>query len=265
MLFNNKGEKIEYEQMLKVSPLHDVVFFGELHNNPISHWLQLKLTEDLFRLTNGKVILGAEMFETDDQLIIDEYLSGKINGKNFEEEVKLWKNYSTDYKPLMEFAKSKKIPFIATNVPRRYANLVFRTGLEGLQNLSEAAKIQYLPPLPIPLDMELPTYKKMIEMMGNHGGSSSENMVTSQAIKDATMGYSISKAVKTDHLFIHYNGAYHSDEKEGTVWYLKKYKPHLKVLNISTVEQEKVDVLDPQNWTKADFILVVSEKMTKTY
>lgn len=265
LLFNHKGEKVNYEQVMKKSAENDVVFFGELHNNPISHWLQLKLTTDLFELRNGKLILGAEMFETDDQLVIDEYLSGKINVKNFEEEVKLWDNYNTDYKPLVEFAKTKKILFKATNIPRRYANLVFRTGLESLAELSEQAKAQFLPPLPIPLDVTLPTYKKMISMMGNHGGNTSDNMVKAQAIKDATMGYSISTALKPNHLFIHFNGAYHSDEKEGILWYLNKYKPNLKILTISTVEQDKIDVLDPENFNKADFILVVPEKMTKTY
>jgi hypothetical protein len=265
ILFNDKGEKVDYEDVLKASSKNDVLFFGELHNNPISHWMQLKLTEDLFDLKKGKLFLGAEMFETDDQLVIDEYLTGLINVKNFEEEVKLWKNYSTDYKPLMEFAKSKKIPFKATNVPKRYANIVFRLGLEGLNGLDEMAKKQLLPPLPIPLDMELPTYKKMIAMMGNHGSNTSDNMVKAQAIKDASMGYSISKSILKGHLFIHYNGAYHSDEKEGTVWYLNKYQPNLKIMNISTVEQENIEILDPENFNKADFILVVPGKMTKTY
>jgi uncharacterized iron-regulated protein len=265
ILFNDKGEKVDYEDVLKASSKNDVLFFGELHNNPISHWMQLKLTEDLFDLKKGKLILGAEMFEIDDQLVIDEYLTGLINVKNFEEEVKLWKNYSTDYKPLMEFAKSKKIPFKATNVPKRYANIVFRLGLEGLNGLDEMAKKQLLPPLPIPLDMELPTYKKMIAMMGNHGSNTSDNMVKAQAIKDASMGYSISKSILKGHFFIHYNGAYHSDEKEGTVWYLNKYQPNLKIMNISTVEQENIEILDPENFNKADFILVVPGKMTKTY
>ena len=84
LIFNNKGEKVDYEQVKKKSAENEVVFFGELHNNPISHWLQLKLTSDLFDLKDGKLILGAEMFETDDQLVMDEYLSGKINVKNFE-------------------------------------------------------------------------------------------------------------------------------------------------------------------------------------
>lgn len=80
LIFNHKGEKVDYEQMKKICRIRGD-FFGELHNNPISHWLQLKLTSDIYDLKDGKLILGAEMFETDDQLIIDEYLSGKINVK----------------------------------------------------------------------------------------------------------------------------------------------------------------------------------------
>ncbi|MFN5790248.1 MAG: ChaN family lipoprotein, partial [Bacteroidota bacterium] len=60
LIFNNKGEKVDYEQVKKKSAENEVVFFGELHNNPISHWLQLKLTSDLFDLKDGKLILGAE-------------------------------------------------------------------------------------------------------------------------------------------------------------------------------------------------------------
>ncbi|MDZ7775007.1 MAG: ChaN family lipoprotein [Bacteroidales bacterium] len=73
----------------------DVVFFGELHNNPVAHWLQLEVTRDLYQEKNGNLVLGAEMFEADNQLIIDEYLEGTIRQKDFEKEARLWSNYGT--------------------------------------------------------------------------------------------------------------------------------------------------------------------------
>ena len=66
----------------------------------------------------------------------------------YEAEARLWDNYSTDYAPFVFFAKENKIPFIATNVPRRYANVVKDNGLQYLDSLSNEAK-RYLPPLPI--------------------------------------------------------------------------------------------------------------------
>lgn len=263
-LFDQDGREVSYADVLKKAEKADVLFFGEQHNNPICHWLQLEMTRDLYEAKNGKLLLGAEMFERDNQLLMDEYLRGTLTQKSFEEEARLWKNYVTDYKPLVEFAKAKKIPFIGTNIPRRYANLVFRNGIKSLDSLDVAAK-GFLAPLPITVDMELPSYKNMIAMMGGHGGPNAANLIHSQAVKDATMGYFIAQSLQRGHLMVHYNGSYHSDLKEGTVWYLKKYAPRTEVVTIASVEQEKLDTLLESNQKKGDFILVVPTSMTKTY
>lgn len=264
-VFDNKGKETDYGQLLKQSKKADVVFFGEQHNNPISHWLQIELAQDLEKETGGKLIMGAEMFERDNQAILNEYLAGQISSKNFEDEARLWDNYGTDYKPLVELAKSKKLPFIATNVPRRYANMVYKQGLESLNPLSSEAK-SWIAPLPIEVDMNLPSYQAMIKMMGGHStGAASDNLVKSQAVKDATMGYFIAQNLKKGHVFLHFNGSYHSDLKEGTVWYLRKYAAGKDVVNIATVEQDNIDKLDQENLGKADFIICVPAKMTKTY
>ncbi|WP_373553984.1 ChaN family lipoprotein [Haliscomenobacter sp.] len=264
-VFDSKGKETDYAQLLKQSKKADVVFFGEQHNNPISHWLQIELAEDLEKETSGKLIMGAEMFERDNQAILNEYLSGQISSKNFEEEARIWDNYATDYKPLVELAKSKKLPFIATNVPRRYANMVYKQGLESLNPLTSEAK-SWIAPLPIEVDMNLPSYQAMIKMMGGHGSAAaSDNLVKSQAVKDATMGYFIAQNLKKGHVFLHFNGSYHSDLKEGTVWYLRKYAAGKDVVNIATVEQDNIDKLDQENLGKADFIICVPAKMTKTY
>lgn len=264
-IFDAKGKESSYAQVLKDSKKADAVFFGEQHNNPISHWLQIELAQDLEKQTNGKLILGAEMFERDNQAILNEYLQGQISSKNFEDEARLWDNYSTDYKPLVELAKSKKLPFIATNVPRRYANMVYKQGLESLNPLSAEAKT-WIAPLPIEVDLNLPSYQAMVKMMGGHGGTgASDNLVKSQALKDATMGYFTAQNLKKGYVFLHFNGSYHSDLKEGTVWYLRKYAPGKDIVNIATVEQESIESLDKENLGKADFIICVPSKMTKTY
>lgn len=63
VLYNSKGKKVSYRKMVKVLSQKDVVFFGELHNNPIAHWLQLELSKSL--LDKRKMLMGAEMFERD--------------------------------------------------------------------------------------------------------------------------------------------------------------------------------------------------------
>lgn len=264
LIFDLKGKNADYNDMLKGALAADIVFFGEQHNSPICHWLELELTKDLFAEKKEKLILGAEMFETDNQLILDEYLAGKMKVKNFEDEAKLWPNYKTDYKPLVQFAFDNKLPFIATNVPRRYAALVNRSGFEGLDSLSAEAKA-FLPPLPVAYDPELKGYKGMLEMMGGPDSHTSPNLPKAQAIKDATMAYFILKNYREGSTFIHYNGSYHNENFEGIVWYIKQSRPDLKIMTISSVEQDTVETLSEENLGLADFTICIPSSMSKSY
>jgi uncharacterized iron-regulated protein len=258
-LYTKAGKKTTYDKLLKTSANADVLFFGEQHDNSLVHWLQLELTKDLAE--KKPLVLGAEMIEADNQKQLDQYLAGQINQKAFDTLARLWPNHKTDYKPLVDFAKEKQFPFIATNVPRRYASLVYKQGFEALDKLTADEKA-FIAPLPIAYDPELPGYKDMIAMAGGHGG---DNLPKAQAIKDATMGYFIAQNLKPGTLFIHYNGSYHSDGFEGINWYLKKDKPGVKIVTIASVTQKDIDTLNTEVLNKADFILVVDEDVTKTY
>ena len=263
-IYTAKGKNTDFKKLLSEAKKADVVLFGELHNNPISHWMQLALTRELYKENDGKLTLGAEMFEADNALIVSEYLSKKVNDRNFESQARLWPNYKTDYKPLLEFARENGIPFIATNIPRRYAALVNSEGFEGLNALSEEA-IRYIAPLPIEYDPELPGYKGMMKMMGGAGGHVNENLPRAQAIKDATMAHFILQNLKPGNTFIHFHGTYHSDNFEGITWYLQKQRPDLKIVTISSKEQEDIEKLEEENMGKADFILTIPADMTKTH
>lgn len=258
-LFDKKGRKTDYGQLLKVAGNAQVILFGEYHNNPISHWLQLELTKDLAE--KKALVLGAEMMEADNQRQLNQYLTGEINQKQLDSTARLWPNYKTDYKPLVDFAKERKLPFVATNIPRRYASLVSKKGFEALEGLTSEEK-SWIAPLPIPYDENLPGYVGMMKMMGAHA---SPNMPKAQAIKDATMAYFIQRNLKKDTLFIHYNGTYHSDNFEGIYWYLKKADPTLQIITIATLEQTDLKKINEEDYNKADYILVIDEDVTKTH
>jgi uncharacterized iron-regulated protein len=269
-LLYSDGNQVQWSELVNAAKSSDIVFFGEYHNNPVCHWLQFELTKELFALKDGKIILGAEMFESDNQVIMNEYLSGLIKEKNFTDEARLWGNYKTDYRPLVEFARENKLQFIATNVPRRYAAAVNNGGFEALEVFSEESR-KYFPPLPIPYDPELPGYKAMTEMMGMGGGKQggSTHIVKAQALKDATMAWFILKNFQGGSVFLHFNGAYHSDNREGIVWYVNHYASNafsglkLKILTISVEETD--DMNTPPSENKADFMIVTPASMTKTH
>ena len=263
-IYNSKGKEIRYAKMLKELSDSDIILFGEYHDNPISHWLQRELTADLYELRKDSLVLGAEMFEADNQLLLDEYLGGIIPEAKFKDQARLWNNYKTDYKPLLTFAVENKLAFIATNVPRRYANLVHREGFEALRNLSSEA-LEYLAPLPIKYDPELPGYKKMLNMRHMGSGMNITNLPKAQAIKDATMGHFILRNWSEGKVFLHFNGSGHSDNYEGIVWYLQQEQPELDIMTITTVMQDDPGELLEESAGRADFTIVVPRTMTRTY
>jgi uncharacterized iron-regulated protein len=260
-LYTQEGEKISYDTMLDSLSKTNVVLFGEYHNNPISHWLQFGVVSDL-KTSKINLAIGAEMFETDTQSVLNLYLKDSLTEPKFKKEARVWSNYSTDYKPLVELAKRDSIPYIATNIPRPYATSVYRNG--GFSALDSLPKneLKWIAPLPIPFDINLSSYQNMLDMMGGHGG---EDIVKAQAIKDATMAHFILENLKPNQVFVHLNGSYHSNFFEGIYWYLKTYRENLNILTLTTVEQKNVHQLKNEHKGLANFIIVVDENMTKTY
>jgi uncharacterized iron-regulated protein len=259
-IFTAKGKKVSFEKMVSELGKSDIILFGESHNNPISHWLQFEVVESLHKLK--PLILGAEMFEADNQGALSGYLSGKINARGLDTLARLWPNYKTDYAPLVNFARDNKLKFVATNIPRKFANLVFKKDFRALDSLSDKEK-SWIAPLPVKYDPSLPGYAGMKNMMG--GTHTSETLPKAQAVKDATMAHFITQNYSPGSLFIHFNGSYHSENYEGILWYLKQNAPNLRYATITTVSQANPAKLEKASLKKADFIICVDENMTTTY
>lgn len=264
-IFDAQGKEVSYAKMIKTVSATDVVFFGEIHNCVISHWMELKVLEDLTE-NNKKLKVGMEMLEADNQLIIDEYTSSLISSDRFEEECRLWSNYSTDYEPLVYYAKRHHLPLIATNVPRRYASVVKEKGLASLDSLSAEAK-RYLPKLPIKY-VENKNAQEGFALMGALGKakeSKPQLMAQAQAIKDATMGWFIAQNLKKGEQMIHFNGTYHSDARNGIIPYLLEYRPKTTISTIRAVRQEEIDKIEKDYLGLADFYICITEDMNMSY
>lgn len=261
-IFTGRGNKVSFHQLERAALRGEFVFFGELHDDPIAHWIQRELLASLFEKHGADLVCGSEMFEQDNQAQVDAYLAGRLNEKQFADSCRLWTNFDTDYKPMLDFAKANHLPWIATNIPRRYASLVFKNGLQALDSLSNRERL-WLAPLPFPLDTTLSQYAALTDGEMHMG----PNFVRAQAIKDATMAYFIWKNWAPGKVFYHLNGSYHSDYYQGILWYLQHYGQiaYERMVTISTVTQADISKLDPAYKGKADFIICVPETMTRTH
>ncbi|RWY53721.1 ChaN family lipoprotein [Mucilaginibacter gilvus] len=241
----------------------DVLFFGEEHNDSTGHYLEALIFKKLIEKYPAKMALSMEMFQTDCQTVLNEYLAGFIREKNLISEGRAWKNYK-DYRAMVESAKDNHLPVIAANAPTRYTNMVTRVGLGDLQKLDATAK-SWLPPLPIDTATGR-YYEKFGEIMGGHAGPM--KIYQSQNLWDATMGYSIAKFYKANKgsKIFQVNGGFHSEEKLGTVAQLKKYAPNIKVINIQAYADDSFESPDWSKFSKfGDYIILTDPKLAKTF
>jgi uncharacterized iron-regulated protein len=262
-LYDGKGKELGYGEALDRLAGSDIILFGEIHEHPLVHRLQLELTRDIYKIRKAGMVLGAEMLEADNQLIVDEYLAGLTDHEHLVEEAKVWENYDDDYRPLVDFAREHGLRFIATNIPRRYANLVAHQGMKALERLSGEAK-RYIAPLPIEVDLSTPGYRRVMEIGEAHGAHlDARNFVAAQAVKDATMAYFILKSRGPKDLFVHYNGDYHSKDYGGIYWYLKRSAPDVAIRTISSVSRDTPS-FDDECRGLADIVLVVPEELERS-
>ncbi len=257
------GEAVDYHQMKEELVTADVILFGEMHDNPICHWLEFELLKDIDVDTTLQVLLGLEMIETDNNELLQQYVTGELTHEKFDSTARLWNNYDTDYKPIIDYAKDNEIPVVGTNVPRKYASAIYKGGFRSLDTLTLEEK-EWLAPIPIEYDKELPGYKNILSLFED-SSHVNENLPKAQAIKDATMAYFINENIEQGQIMLHLNGSYHSENFEGIVWYLKKYNPALTIKTIASKEQIQVQTIDEESKGIADFIIIVTELMSKSY
>ncbi len=263
ILYNNKGKEVKYTKMVKRLAKSDMIFFGEYHTNPISHWLQFELAKSLHKIKGDSLYFGAEMFENGNQLVLNEYLAGFYPEKKMLAEItQLWGNYQTDYKPLVEFAKENKLRFIATNIPRRYASMIYKHGMDTFDMISPEAKAM-IGPLKEYYDASV--YEDMKANMGGHIPPTMDNIQLSQASKDATMAMFSVESFNKGNLLLHIDGSYHSNNRRGIVWWINKIKPGLNIKTITTLTMSEWDEMTKEEKKNiADYIIVVADDMTQT-
>jgi len=265
-VYNTHTKKIvPLNDIVASMPNTDVLFFGEEHNDPTGHQLEYMLLSRLNDKYPDNLVLSMEMFETDCQNVLNEYLRDLISEKHFETDARVWPNYA-DYSPIVEFAKSNMIPMIAANAPSRYVNMVNRLGLGSLQNLDATGKA-LLPPLPI--DTLTGRYlAKFDTVMGGHASMPGMQMYQAQNLWDATMGWSIVTYLRKNpgSKIFQINGGFHSEEKLGAVAHLMHYAPNVHILNIAVYSD---DSFDNPDWSKfvqmGDFIILTDPKLPRTF
>jgi uncharacterized iron-regulated protein len=262
-----KKQFIDFESLAARLAAADLVFIGEQHDDPATHRMELAVLEGIGRRRDS-VVVGLEMFERDVQPVLDRYLSGGATEEELLTESRPWKNYPTDYRPLVELARSRGWPVVASNVPRALASLVARTGLGGLDTLAAATRSEAAEAIACPEDEYYEKFTAAMGDMAGHGpqpGAAEDSrvrmkrMYEAQCVKDETMGESVARAWRPGRLVVHYNGSFHSDFRLGTAPRALRRSSGATLLVVTAVPVKDLDSLKPskEDRKRADYLLYV--------
>ena len=246
----------DFESMLADLARADVVFLGEQHDDPNTHRLELAVVEGLTR-RRVPLVLGLEMFERDVQPLLDQYLAGTIREDQFLAGSRPWPRYASDYRPLIEFAKAHQIPVVASDVPRRIATDVSKTGMAAVDSLgADRSLVAHEPLCPTAGDY----YARFIETMGSghppaagdtggDGHARTDRFYLAQCLKDETMAESIVAAWQKNAArraaVVHVNGSFHSDYAEGTAAGVSRRLNGRRIAVVSFVPVDDLDAEKP--------------------
>src|SRR5215213_5185081 len=269
-VFDGQGNASSLDKILEAVGQTNVVFLGEQHDDATAHALQLQIFKAAVEKYSKerKIALSLEMFERDVQTIVDEYLNNLISESHFLLSSRPWNNYKQDYRPLVELAKSEKLPVIAANAPRRYVNMVSRNGRDSLNALSTEAK-KWLAPLPYNRASE--SYAgKFKALMGGSPESSMgiDKILDSQTLWDATMSYSIAEFLKDNKnaLVVHLNGGCHTENRLGTAEQLLKFRPKAKFIVVTMRYEDDFTKFDKAKHVNlGDFVILTDSKVPRSF
>ncbi len=269
-IYRGSGEAATLQDVISAARSVQVVFLGESHNDAVAHHLEKEILHQVWK---PGLALSMEMFERDIQHVMDEYLAGVITEEHLFASGRAWRNYKADYRPLVEFAKEKKMPVIAANPPRRYVNRGSRLGAEALDSLDLNAK-QFLPPLPYAKASELYTEKfnrVMKESRSKDNQLSPEALARSleaQSLWDAGMAYSIADFLtrNPEKQVLHVNGSFHTAYRLGIIEHLARYRPDLKTMVVTMVPEKSFPEFDREKMlNQGDFVIVTDPDLPRSY
>jgi uncharacterized iron-regulated protein len=258
----------DFERMLADLSQVDVIFVGEQHDDPYTHQLEAAML-DGFRRRGIAVTVALEMFERDAQPALDAYLAGTTSEEEFLKASRPWPRYSTDYRPLVEMAKTQGWPVLAANVPRRHAAAIAKTGRSALDGLSPSDRQSVARDLQCPNDAY---FDRFTESMASHAvpgsaaSSTSEDerranldrYYLSQCVKDETMAESIAASVgRGKGPIVHFNGSFHSDFGQGTAERVRRRVEGRRIAIVSILPVKDIDAVTPntEDLRRADYLV----------
>ena len=172
-----------------------VVYVGERHDRYGDHLVQLEVIWSL-RQVHHDLAIGMEMFQGRYQGALDDYIAGRIDEETFLRKSHYFTGWGFNYflyRDILLYARERRVPVVALNIPRDVASKVARRGLANLSNEERAL-------LPKEMDLSDEGYRERLrqayemhqaELPGDSGPKDLESFVEAQILRDESMARAV--------------------------------------------------------------------------
>ncbi|UCH81853.1 MAG: ChaN family lipoprotein [Nitrospiraceae bacterium] len=174
-----------------------IIYVGEMHDVFAHHAVQLDIIAGIHK-QNDNIAIGMEMFQRQYQSVLDAYIAGEMEEKEFLKSAEYFKQWGFDYnlyKPILDFARTEGIPVIALNANREIVKKVSAGGIDSLSD-------EEMKEIPVSMDFSDEEYRERLkEVFEQHEGDEEREFdyfYESQILWDETMSMSISEYLERE-------------------------------------------------------------------
>jgi aminopeptidase N len=180
-----------------------IIYVGEVHDVFAHHAVQLDVITGIYK-KDPRLAIGMEMFQRPFQKSLDSFIAGDTGEADFLKQSEYFKRWGFDYplyKPILDFARTEKIPVIALNLQKE---IIEKVSHGGIDSLSDEEKKE----IPSELDFSDMEYRERLkEVFSMHKNADEKNFeyfYQSQILWDETMSHSVDEFLKNkpDHKIV---------------------------------------------------------------
>ncbi len=211
----DSGKALSFEELIRRIASKDLVFIGEVHDNPDHHLIQVQILQALLE-TSVRFTIGMEFFQVKQQATLDRYLQRELNEEEFLKEADWQGNWGFDYhlyRPLLLLARQHGIRVIALNAP---PGIVRKVAREGLRALDGEESSQIAQEIDLKNEAHRNQVKAVYERHPKEVLKSFDHFFEAQAVWDETMAEKLAEHLRlTGDKVIVFSGNGHIDHKFG--------------------------------------------------
>ena len=187
---------VSFSQMMTDMAGSDVILIAETHDDSKHHEMQLNVIRSL-KAKKMPLAIGLEMFQTDNQKQLDDWIDGKMTEQNFK--AVFARNWSYDwslYRDIFIFARENRIPMVALNIPK---TIVMKVARQGFASLTPEERLNV--PFGVTCDLNNPQtefLKRTFQEVFGHdaNGKVFDYFCEAQAVRNSGMAMNIVISLK---------------------------------------------------------------------